>query len=60
MTRIPLMIAAILIALALVACGDDEENAPEPAEETAQSNSQETARQTVCDARDDISEQVTR
>jgi hypothetical protein len=43
-----------------VACGDDEENAPEPAQETAQSNSQETARQTVCDARDDISEQVTR
>jgi hypothetical protein len=55
MTRIALMIAAILIALVLGACGDsDEENAPEP----VQSDTQETAKQTVCDARDDISEQV--
>jgi len=61
MTRIALMIVAILLALVLLAaCGDsDEENAPEAApEETAQGNTQETARQTVCDARDDISEQV--
>ena len=55
MTRIALMIAAILIALVLGACGDsDEENAPE----AVPSDTQETAKQTVCDARDDISEQV--
>ena len=67
MTRIALMIAAILIALILGACGDsDEENAPEAAQETAQSDTQETApsdteetaKQTVCDARDDIAQQV--
>lgn len=67
MTRIALMIAAILVVLVLGACGDsDEENAPEAAQETAQSDAQETApsdaqeaaKQTVCDARDDISEQV--
>ena len=55
MIRIAVLIAAILIALVLGACGDsDGENAPE----AVQSDTEETAKQTVCDARDDISEQV--
>jgi hypothetical protein len=67
MTRIAPMIAAILIALVLGACGDSgEENASEADQETNQSDTQETApsdteaaaKQTVCDARDDIAEQV--